>query len=135
MEYTLDYAENMQRATQHRATEFDVPMPPLTVENMDDDGVINLYTAVIEQAKHDYIHTSQKLLTGKVKNVEKAEKELREIIAFFEHLGIKEDRKASLIAALEDEVNEWWECYTEVQQQLAARAWIKLGRCLDDDIY
>ena len=135
MEYTLDYAEKMQAATQHRATEFDVPMPPLTVENMDDDGVINLYTAVIEQAKHDYIKTAEKLLAGKCTYRAKAEKELNEIIAFFDHIGIKDDRKDKLIASLEGEAEEWWECYQNTQQELAARAWVKLGRCLDDDIY
>lgn len=125
MEYTMDYAEKMQAATQHRATGFDVPMPPLTVENMDDDGVINLYTAVIEQAKHDYIKTAEKLLAGKCtyRDRAKAEKELNEIIAFFDHIGIKDDRKDKLIASLEDEAEEWWECYKTTQQEL------------DDDIY
>ena len=89
----------------------------------------------IQEVDSVWIMPHKKLLAGKCTYRAKAEKELNEIIAFFDHIGIKDDRKDKLIASLEGEAEEWWECYQNTQQELAARAWIKLGRCLDDDIY
>jgi len=139
----MEKSERQQVAALRRARSFDYPMPPLTAENMDTDGVMRLYEAVIDLAKRDYVMYKKRLLKGfcdasivqQERRRRHCENKCYEIVAYFEYIGIKGARKDLLIGGLDREARIWWDDYKEKEQAKAAKAWIALGRCLDDDIY
>ena len=139
---TMERGAIMQNALSHLVHGFDVPMPPLRAEDMDDDGVVRLYEAVFDRAKVDYVNARKNILWGfprhdmktRAKKITKAEKMIEEVKLSLQHWGIKGDRLQKLVDMMEKEANDWWENYKRTAQARAAKQWVKWGT-VDDDIY
>lgn len=136
----MERSEIQQKATAYRARPFDCTMPPLTVETIDNDGVVRLYEAVIALAKHDYVMYKKRLLMGfhdksiKTQKHKKtyATNKCQEILEYFAYMGVKGDRLDTLVSKLDAEAIAWWNEYKAKEQAKAAKEWLALGRCLDD---
>jgi hypothetical protein len=139
---TMTREDIQWKEPQYHYREFDVPMPPLRAEDMDDDGVVRLYEAVFDRAKVDYVNARKDILWGfprhdmkiRAKKLAKAEAMIEEVKLSLQHWGIKDDRLQKLVDMMEKEASDWWENYKRTAQARAAKQWAKWGT-VDDDIY
>lgn len=85
----------------------------MSIKNIDNDGVINLCNAIVEQAAHDYLKAKKKLYLENPENktrIEKYQWRLEETISFFRgkwYRTLCSIDPEWLMKKLDEEFEEW----------------------------